>query len=105
MKNFAFIICLLVFGTTAKAQSGKVVVYIPKTNVCYEASEVGTSTNGTTLTLKMADAVLVETTEERTKLANDCTKGEFTNDNSNGGTHNIECDESVATTCFCTGVK
>jgi len=95
--------CIL--AVQAKAQTGKTVVYIPATNACYEASSISTVSNGGILTLTINDAVAATPTSERIKVASSCTKGEFRNDDSHGGTHNVDCDETVATTCFCTGKK
>lgn len=92
-------------ATAAKAQSQNTVVYIPEINTCYEASGISSSSNGQTLTLQIFDATRVEPTRDRLRLANDCTRGEFVNDNTQGGTHNVDCDVTVNATCFCTGVK
>ena len=108
MKKKCFVVgCVVAIASTLTAQvkAGKVVVFIPQTNACYEASAISTSSDGKTLTLKMKDAVEVKPTADRMKLANACTKGEFRNDDVHGGTHNVECDVTVAVTCFCTGVK
>lgn len=105
MKKIIGSIVLLVGAISAKAQSGNVVVFIPKTNSCYEAGAISTSGQGNILELKIVAAEPVEATPDRMKLASDCQKGEFISDETNGGTHNVSCDESVATTCFCTGIK
>ena len=105
MKKVLIICGIAIIGFSARAQTGKVVVYIPKTNACYQAGAISSSVNGTTLTLKMSNSVAVEPNAELLKLASSCTKGEFRNDDTRGGTHNVECDQTVAQTCFCTGVK
>lgn len=100
---FAFI--CVVAAVSAKAQSQNTVVYIPETQTCYLASGVSCSTNGNLLTLSIYNAVGVPVTQQRLSLATDCTRGEFVNDDTHGGTHNVECDTTVNATCFCTGAK
>lgn len=105
MKKILFAFGCVLMATAAKAQSQNTVVYVPKTNTCYEASGISSSSNGQTLTLQIYNATRVEPTRDRLKLASDCQRGEFINDNTQGGTHNVECDVTVNSTCFCTGVK
>lgn len=105
MKKILIVFGFAIAGFSTQAQTSKIVVFIPKTNICYEASDISTSSNGKTTTLKIGNAISVEPTPERLAVANDCQKGEFQNDDSHGGTHNVTCDETVNATCFCTGVK
>jgi hypothetical protein len=105
MKKVLIVCGIAIIGYSSKAQTGKVVVYIPKTNTCYEAGAISSAVNRTTLTLKISNAFAVEPTAALVKSASSCTKGEFRSDDTHGGTHNVECDQTVAQTCFCTGVK
>ena len=105
MKKMFFVFGCVLVAATVKAQSQNTVVYIPATSACYLSSGTSTSSNGQTLTLSIYNAIGVEPTRDRLKMANDCQRGEFINDNTQGGTHNVDCDVTVNATCFCTGVK
>lgn len=105
MKKILIAFGCLLACVSAKAQSQKTVVYIPTTNVCYESTGISVVSNGQTLTLKINNATRVDPTRGRLMSASDCTRGEFRNDDTQGGTHTIDCDVTVNATCFCTGVK
>jgi len=105
MKKIMIAMVCGLSGIAAKAQTGTKIVYIPQTASCYETTSTATVTNGNILILKMTNATSVQSTRERVAVATDCTKGEFQNDDTHNGTHNIQCDITVDATCFCTGVK
>ncbi|HLF52319.1 hypothetical protein [Flavobacterium sp.] len=109
MKKILFAFgCVIAFGSAIKAQESKggIVVYIPKTNTCFEASSTSISKEGSTLSLTIKDAIQVEPTKDRIMSASACNKGAVIDvKDEGGGNHTINCDSSVATTCFCTGAK
>ena len=105
MKKILFLFVCMIAAASSKAQSQNRVVYIPATQACYLASGISTATNGNVLTLTIYNAVGVPRTPQRVQMASECTRGEFINDNTQGGTHNVECDTTVNATCFCTGAK
>ena len=106
MKKIVIVLACILGGITAKAQSQQtVVVYLPATGACYEATGTSATTNGNYLFLSIFNGVPVNPTRERIKVASNCTKGEVRDVRDEFGTYKVECDEDVNVTCFCTGVK